>query len=149
MPRLVRFALLAGLTSPIFWGFAQHPAPTTPTLKRVPIQPTSSVSGQQMYATYCAVCHGKDGTGNGPAASAMRISPTDLTVLSRKNGGVFPGDHINSVLKFGVNTPAHGTADMPIWGDLMLTLNKTSPNSAMEVHQRITNLTDYLKQIQK
>jgi hypothetical protein len=31
----------------------------------------------------------------------------------------------------------------------MLTLGGTSPDSAMEVHQRIVNLTSYLKQIQK
>jgi mono/diheme cytochrome c family protein len=102
-----------------------------------------------MYATYCAVCHGADGAGSGPAAPALKTHPTDLTALSRKNGGVFPADHIQTVLKFGVKTPAHGSAEMPIWGGLMLTLGGTSPDSAMEVQQRIVNLTSYLKQMQK
>lgn len=73
----------------------------------------------------------------------------DLTALSRKNGGVFPSDHIQAVLKFGVETPAHGSADMPIWGILMQTLSKNSQDSDLEVYQRIVNLTSYLKQIQK
>jgi mono/diheme cytochrome c family protein len=136
---------MAGFASAIFFVVAQQP---TPNIKLVPIRPTPSVSGQQMYATYCAVCHGVDGTGSGRAAPALKTPPSDLTALSRRNGGVFPADHIQTVLKFGV-IPAHGSAEMPIWGGLMLTLDGTSPDSALEVHQRIVNLTSYLKQIQK
>jgi mono/diheme cytochrome c family protein len=102
-----------------------------------------------MYATYCAVCHGAKATGNGPAAPAMKIPPVDLTTLSQKNGGVFPASHVSSVLQFGVQNPAHGTSQMPIWGDLMGTLHGTSPDTGTVVHQRIVNLTNYLKQIQK
>jgi mono/diheme cytochrome c family protein len=154
MPKLitVKLALMAGLASALFFGFAQQPTAVslaTPDIKRVPIKPTSPVSGQQMYVTYCAVCHGADGSGGGPAATALKADPTDLTTLSRRNGGAFPSAHIQSVLKFGVGTPVHGSAEMPIWGDLMQSLNKTSPNSGQEVHQRIVNLTSYLKQIQK
>ncbi|MGA1982072.1 MAG: cytochrome c [Acidobacteriaceae bacterium] len=149
MPKLIKAALLAGLMSAIFLGFAQQPTPTTPKIKTVPIQPTSPTSGQQMYATYCAVCHGADGRGNGPAAPALGTPPTDLTALSRKSGGVFPADHIFAVLKFGLKNPAHGSAEMPIWGDLMLTLDRNSPNSAVVVHERIVNLTSYLQQMQK
>jgi mono/diheme cytochrome c family protein len=148
MPNLisVKVTLMAGFASAIFFVFAQQP---TPNIKLVPIRPTPSVSGQQMYATYCAVCHGVDGTGSGRAARALKIPPADLTALSRRNGGVFPADHIQTVLKFGVEIPGHGPGEMPIWGGLMPTLDGTSPDSAMEVHQRIANLTSYLKQIQK
>jgi mono/diheme cytochrome c family protein len=102
-----------------------------------------------MYSTYCAVCHGIDGTGLGPAAPALKTAPPDLTMLSRKNGGAFPEEHIYSILKFGTKAPAHGSAEMPIWGDLMMTLNQSGPDSDVVVHQRIVNLTNYLKQIQK
>jgi mono/diheme cytochrome c family protein len=102
-----------------------------------------------MYVTYCAVCHGADGSGSGPAATALKVPPTDLTRLSRMHGGVFPTDHIQTVLKFGVENPSHGSQDMPIWGDLMMSLNKASPNNGQEVHQRIVNLTSYLQQMQK
>ncbi|MBZ5572099.1 MAG: cytochrome c [Acidobacteriia bacterium] len=47
----------------------------------------SPASGQQMYSAYCAVCHGNDGKGGGPAAEALKVPPPDLTVLARKNGG--------------------------------------------------------------
>jgi len=54
----------------------QTPA-QTPTVKHVPITETPSNSGKEMYNSYCAVCHGIDGKGKGPAAAAMKSPPTD------------------------------------------------------------------------
>jgi mono/diheme cytochrome c family protein len=99
-----------------------------------------------MFSTYCASCHGATGTGNGPAATALKIPPADLTTLSQKNHGVFPAQHVQAVLQFGVQNPAHGSAVMPVWGDLMLTLHESSDDATK---LRIFNLTEYLKQIQK
>ncbi len=59
-------------------------------IKHVPVKPTSAASGQEMYNSYCAVCHGKDGKGNGPAAEALKVPPTDLTSLAKNNGGKYP-----------------------------------------------------------
>ena len=44
------------------------------TIEHVPIKPTSAASGQEMYTSYCAVCHGKDGKGGGPAADEPLLS---------------------------------------------------------------------------
>jgi len=136
--------LLAAATA----AFAGAQEPTT-KLKEVPIKQTSPVSGEQMYKTYCASCHGADGKGNGPAAPALKVPATDLTTLSEKNGGKFPTAHVATVLKFGVENTAHGTAQMPVWGDLMQTLTPASQTRTTVVAQRISNLTDYIKQIQK
>jgi mono/diheme cytochrome c family protein len=146
MPKYLSVVLAAALFTTASCGIAQQ---TTPKIKNVPIQPTSAVSGQEMYSTYCAVCHGADGRGNGPAASALKLPPNDLTVLSVMNGGKFPANHVITVLKFGVDTPAHGAPDMPVWGDLMQSLHKDSQHGSMLVDQRIKNLTDYLKQMQR
>jgi mono/diheme cytochrome c family protein len=146
MPKLVTVALLAGIASASFFGLAQA---TTTTIVPVPIRPTSPTSGEQMYATYCAVCHGTKGIGDGPAALAMKVPPADLTALSKKNNGAFPADRIHSVLRFGMETPAHGSSDMPIWGNLMGTLSPAGSDTRMVVNQRINNLTNYLKEIQQ
>ena len=50
----------------------------------IPVNKTSPTDGKQMYTSYCAPCHGVDGKGNGPAASALKARPTDLTELAKK-----------------------------------------------------------------
>ena len=119
MPNRIHVAFVAGLLAAAAFGIAQ----TTTHIQQVPITPTSPASGKQMYNTYCATCHGLDGKGNGPAAIALKQGPTDLTTLSRSNGGKFPESHIYSVLRFGVDTPAHGSQDMPVWGPALHSLS--------------------------
>src|SRR6185312_12756625 len=60
------------------------------TLKPTPIKYVDPSSGKDMYVAYCASCHGADGMGTGPAASALKAPPTDLTMLAHKNSGTYP-----------------------------------------------------------
>jgi mono/diheme cytochrome c family protein len=145
MPNRIHVAFVAGLLATAAFGIAQ----SNTTIKEVPLKPTPAVSGQQMYASYCAVCHGADGRGNGPAATALKTAPTDLTDLARKNGGKFPDAHVNAILQFGVETPAHGTSDMPVWGPALRSLDRGSSAPEMEEHLRIANLTHYLRSLQQ
>jgi len=103
-------------------------------------------NGAQTYEQYCAVCHGKSGRGDGPAASALKVRPPDLTTLSRRRGGEFPDAYVSSVLKNGVKMDAHGTPEMPIWGPLFLALDSSFQS---ETNQRIASLITYLKSIQR
>src|SRR5574340_238917 len=116
-----------------------------PTIKKTPISYTSPASGQQMYDHYCAVCHGKGGKGNGPAASALKDPVTDLTTLNKRNHGEFPSLRVASVLRGQAQIGAHGTAEMPIWGPLFW---RMSGGSSGEVQQRIANLSQYLESMQ-
>src|SRR5689334_8286124 len=94
---------------------------TKPTIKHVPLTATSPSSGKEMFATYCAVCHGVNGNGAGPAAAALKNRPTDLTRLSIKNGGKYPQFLVTETLSSKA-IAAHGSKEMPIWGDLFRTL---------------------------
>ena len=47
-------------------------------IQHATVKPTSPASGQEMYKAYCAVCHGTDGKGGGPAASALKVPPPTL-----------------------------------------------------------------------
>jgi mono/diheme cytochrome c family protein len=85
-------------------------------IKHAPVKATSPASGQEMYMNYCAVCHGKDGKGGGPAAEALKVPPADLTVLAQKNGGKFPSSHVSSVIRGEADLPAHGNSETPVWG---------------------------------
>jgi mono/diheme cytochrome c family protein len=115
-------------------------------IKHVPVKPTSAASGKEMYTNYCAVCHGADGVGNGPAASALKTAPTDLTGLTAKNSGKYPAMHVSSVLRGEAELPAHGSKDMPVWGPLFRHL---SQGHDAEVQQRIANLNKYIESFQK
>ena len=115
------------------------------TVKKAPIQSTSPASGKEMFKSYCAVCHGLDGKGNGPAAANLTQKPADLTTLAKRHDGKFPDAYVTSVLRFGVKAPSHGSSDMPIWGPL---LSAVSNRDKQQMEMRINNLTSYLRSIQ-
>ncbi len=77
---------------------------------RFPLHPVRAI--QEM----CAVCHGNDLKGNGPAPPPFQDVPPDLTKLAQRNGGNFPDVYVINVLRHGVVLPAHGPAEMPDWG---------------------------------
>ena len=109
------------------------------------IQPTSPASGKEMYTTYCAVCHGTDGKGGGPAATALKVPPTDLTLLSKKNGGKYPALKVTSSIRNESALPAHGSKEMPVWGALFWSM---SSGHEAEVQQRVANLSKYIESLQ-
>jgi len=115
------------------------------TIEHVPIKSMSPASGKGMYTTYCAVCHGTDGKGNGPAASALKMPPADLTMLSKNNGGKYPSLKVESAIGGDANVPAHGSKEMPIWGSLFQAI---SGGHESEVQQRIVNLDRYIETLQ-
>ena len=45
--------------------------------------PPPAYEGSRLYVSYCLLCHGADGKGDGPLAKAMKISPADLTTTVR------------------------------------------------------------------
>ncbi|MGA8149873.1 MAG: c-type cytochrome [Terriglobales bacterium] len=114
-------------------------------IRHVPVKPTSPASGTEMYTTYCAVCHGVDGKGNGPAAEALKVPPPDLTKLARKNGGKYPSDHVTSAIQGDLHLPAHGSKEMPVWSDLFWGM---SQGHSSEVQLRVTNLNKYIESLQ-
>lgn len=73
-------------------------------------------TGVELYLAYCGACHGRKGAGDGPVGSSLKAKPTDLTRLTKGNGGTFPAERIGMVLQFGVVVPAHGLTDMPTFG---------------------------------
>jgi len=124
-------------------GWAQNQP--TKQIKHVPITQTSPASGKEMYNSYCAVCHGLDGKGNGPAASALKSPVPDLTKMSAANGGKYPAAKVGAIIRGEQAVAAHGSKDMPIWGDLFWSI---SGGHQDEVQQRIANLNSYLETLQ-
>jgi len=102
-------------------------------------------SGAQMYKSYCAVCHGMEGKGDGRAVEFLKAPPPDLRMLAQRNNGKYPADHVGMTLRLGTGSHAHGKIDMPVWGPLFRTLDV---NQSLE-ELRIQNLTTYIESLQK
>ncbi len=114
-------------------------------IKHIPAPATSPASGKEMFTAYCASCHGAGAKGDGPAASALKIPPADLTMLAKNNGGKYPGMKVTSALTGTAELAAHGNKDMPVWGPIFF---RMSGGSSGQVQQRISNLNHYIESLQ-
>jgi mono/diheme cytochrome c family protein len=123
--------------------FSAGLAHAQPKVEKGPIKPTPASDARVMFDNYCAVCHGKTGIGDGPAASALAKAPADLTRISARNNGQFPEVRVKRYIEGLDEVPAHGSRDMPMWGDLFRSL---SPDTAQ---LRVQALADYLRKMQK
>jgi len=101
-------------------------------------------TGAELYKQDCAVCHGDNLKGGGSAPYPYRVPP-DLTTLARRYGGKFPEAYVSDILRNGVVMPAHGPAQMPIWGE---DFRIAEGLDTKQVTKRIAELTDYLKSAQ-
>ncbi len=141
MRRFSLFMFAAALVAVL--GYAQKPSSVN-----IKAEPTQADNGKQMFVSYCAPCHGMDGRGQGPVASALQTKPTDLTVLSQNNHGEYPAEHVAAVLRFGVENAAHGSKQMPIWGPVFYRMDhKMGSTSAQAL--RIRNVVGYIKTLQQ
>lgn len=112
-------------------------------VERGPIKPTPASDAKKMFDTYCAVCHGKDGKGTGPASKSLTKVPADLTKISARNGGTYPEVKVRRYIEGLDEVAAHGTRDMPMWGDLFKSLNRDTAAIRVEA------LAEYLKTMQQ
>lgn len=99
--------------------------------------------GDYEFATFCATCHGTEGMGDGPMASVLKVAPSNLTLLSKNNGDVFPYESTFAMIEGRVTADAHGR-DMPVWGE-RYRLNRAEPI----VRARVLELVTYIKGLQQ
>lgn len=114
------------------------------------IPPGKITSGALEYRGRCAPCHGLNGQGDGPVGAVLKKKPADLTQITKGHAGKFPEDWVRSYIDGTDMIPAHGTSDMPIWGNEFL---RGSPGLSKrmqhEVDIRIKLLVEYIKSIQE
>jgi mono/diheme cytochrome c family protein len=137
-------SLMAGLTLGAALPVIAQ-APAKPALKVAPVKTISSIEGNDLFAAYCAPCHGRQGKGDGPAVKALKILPGDITLLAKKTGGKYSAADVEEAITGRSMTPAHGDSEMPIWGPIF---RQMSPDDGMTT-LRIANLVKYLESIQQ
>ena len=72
--------------------------------------------GEFEYRNSCAQCHGASGKGDGWLAEFLNATTTDLTVLQKNNGGVFPVNYVYKTIDGTEEVRIHGPREMPTWG---------------------------------
>jgi len=107
-------------------------------------RPTTAIDGKTLFRQYCAACHGVDGKGAGPAATALKQTPTDLTAISRQHNGRFPDDKMLRVLNGDEPIASHGNREMPVWGPLFYGMSNNLNLGQLRIHA----LLDYLESLQ-
>jgi hypothetical protein len=73
-------------------------------------------TGKAEYMRSCTNCHGIDGKGAGPHAAMLKTKPADLTLLAKKNHGIFPVSRVYQLVDGRGTARNHLSDEMPIWG---------------------------------
>lgn len=110
-------------------------------------QQAAIARGGKTFAVYCASCHGADARGEGPMTPALRYPPRDLTLLEKKNDGVFPAERTMKVIDGSEKVVGHGSTEMPVWGPIFTAQHEGG--DARTPESRIEELVAYLESIQR
>jgi mono/diheme cytochrome c family protein len=140
--RAVSIGVAAALAM-VVGGRARVTAQQPPQIKTATAPHFVGIEGKDSFMAYCAVCHGADGRGNGPAAPALKMPVPDLTTMSKRHGKF---DRVNVERRIsGVDQMpvAHGTMTMPIWGPVFKATG--DPHTTV---LRLSNLGKYLEDMQ-
>ena len=141
MSRTFRLTILAAATLVLT---VAAPSAAQQTVKREPIKPIPEISGAATFKTYCTVCHGTSGRGDGPAAKALTKPPADLTSIAKRNGGKFPYLNVRMAITGETELAAHGTREMPMWGPVFRSVQDEATTEL-----RVKNLVGYLESLQE
>jgi mono/diheme cytochrome c family protein len=103
-----------------------------------------ALTGRDSFDGYCASCHGTSAKGDGPLAASLKTTPSDLTALSRRNGGAYPRAQVLAAIDgTGRALPSHGATEMPLWGGIFRWLD-----SEGRTRVRMDNLVAYVESLQ-
>ncbi len=110
----------------------------------------SVTRGAQTFDDNCTICHGTDGTGAGLVAAELDPKPQNLTQLSARNGGVFPGTAVMN--KIWRDTSDLHRSVMPdfytLFEDDLLVPYDGGDGIETPTPLRLVELAEYLKTIQ-
>lgn len=109
----------------------------------------SDYSGQDVYMRFCASCHGEEGRGDGPVASAVAVMVPDLTGIMQRQGGKFPEQQLREIIDGRSVVIAHGTRYMPVWGYEFWVEQGADKEAEADVRLIVEKLLGYLRGIQR
>jgi mono/diheme cytochrome c family protein len=86
-------------------------------IKQVPmtVNDIAGKNGQEVYDQLCAVCHGTDGKGDGPAAQALANPVPDLTQLGTGVNAKYSNAQLKHIIAGRSRTVHEDIVGMPLW----------------------------------
>jgi len=104
----------------------------------------ASIQGPALYKAYCAVCHGPQGSGDGPMAKSLNVPVANLRGIASHNGGKFPRMKMERIILGEETPPGHGTREMPLWGPIFSQVGADQDLGRV----RVDNLARYIESLQ-
>ena len=106
-------------------------------------------SGRELYARFCAACHGAHAHGDGPVSKYLNVEVPDLRFLARRNHGVFPDEQVRRIVDGRTIIGAHGTRIMPVWGqEFMHSEGSAADGNETATGETIGRIINYLSTLQ-
>jgi len=81
----------------------------------------------------------------GPPPRRLKKMVPDLTQIAKRNNGKFPDFRVTHIIDGYEIEAAHGSRDMPVWGDYFR--NKKRDDTIVLLREH--NLTEYIRSIQQ
>lgn len=104
-----------------------------------------AAKGKAHFQKYCSTCHGLDGTGI--IIDTFDIQPADLTqIRGDRDSQEFPILEIANIIDGRKMVKAHGTREMPVWGEVFSTDEHLSES---QIKGKLGELIAYLMSIQR
>ncbi len=101
--------------------------------------------GRVLFEQHCALCHGKEGKGDGPAASTMTRRPTNVTLMQKRHGAFFAAQ-AESAIRGTDPVVAHGAPGMMVWGAIF---RASARGDEAAVDARVRDLLAFMESIQE
>ena len=128
------------------WGWVMLPLALAACVEK-----EKAPTGAEDFATFCSACHGLSGKGDGAMAAELDRKPADLTRISARNGGEFPGTKVMAKI-WGYTGGRNGETPMPQFGPLLqgeLVPYDGGDGIATPTPIRLVQIAEYLKTLQQ
>ncbi len=108
-----------------------------------------AMSGAELYGRFCASCHGAKGQGDGPVSKSFKTEVPDLTLIARRQGGLFPRERIERIIDGRFTILAHGSREMPVWGAELSRTEIGNPDAERATQLMIHRLLQHVESLQR
>ena len=89
------------------------------------------------------------GRGDGPVSRDLKVKVSDLTLLRSKNKGAYPLDRVMSSIDGSRSVRAHGTRNMPVWGEVFRQEHEKEKYTELTSLLKAKLIAEYVGTLQK